>query len=421
MRSCELRNRDRYLEEAMLFRDTDLVKVVTGVRRCGKSSLLDLIRLKIESEDVGGRGFVSINLESKSANVTSEDELYEHVRNRLSEAGRTYVFIDEPQRVEGWQNAVNAMRVDFDCDIYLTGSNAYLLSSELSTYLSGRYVEVRMLPLAFSEYLDFCGVSFEPGKSVALGPDGTPVLFDDILVRYLEFGGMPAIASLSTTQAQHSAYMSGVYEAVAVRDIVNRERGRDKSAVTDPVLLRRIAEYLADNVGNECSPASIAGALTAAGTKVTNKTVSSYVSALEEAFLFYRATRYDLHGKAILKTNPKEYIVDTGLRTWMAGYRVTDTGRLFENAVYLQLLFEGWRVHVGKLYGKEVDFVAIKDGGRMYVQATQSMADDATRRRELAPLLSIRDAWPKVVVVREGVCDSDVDGIRIIRARDFFC
>ena len=319
MKCSRLRNRDRYLEEAMVFRDIDLIKVITGVRRCGKSSLLDLIRMTIESEGVAGRGFVSVNLESKGTGIKTEDQLYDYVRGCLSDKGRTYVFIDEPQRIEGWQDAVNAMRVDFDCDIYLTGSNAYLLSSELATYLSGRYVEVKMLPLSFSEFADFCGIEFVSGSSVALTPEGDPVLFDDMLTRYLEYGGMPAIASLSTTQAQHSAYMSGVYEAIAVRDIVNRERGKGKSAVTDPYLLRHVAVFLADNIGNECSSNRIAGALTSAGSKTTNKTVSSYVDALEEAFLFYRATRYDLHGKALLKTNPKEYIVDTGFRTWMAG------------------------------------------------------------------------------------------------------
>lgn len=348
------------------------------------------------------------------------DQVHDHARRHLPDRSCTYVFVDELQRIEGWQDAVNAMRVDFDCDIYLTGSNAYLLSSELSTYLSGRYVEVKMLPLSFSEFADFCGVGFSSGRSAALSPDGEPVLFDEMLTRYLEYGGMPAIASLSTTQAQHSAYMSGIYEAIAVRDIVNRERGKGKSAVTDPSLLRHVAEFLADNIGNECSPNGIAGTLTSAGSKTTNKTVSSYVGALEEAFLFYRATRYDLHGKALLKTNPKEYIVDTGFRTWMAGYRVTDTGRLFENAVYLQLLYEGWSVHVGKLYGKEVDFVATKDGRVLYVQATDEMLASETREREVAPLKSIRDNHEKIVVVRQGSYDTDVDGIRIVSARDFF-
>lgn len=199
MKSTTLKNRARYLEEAMLLRDTDLIKVITGVRRCGKSSLLDLIRTTIESEGVIGRGFVNVNLESKSTGIKTEDQLYNYVRSRLSDRGRTYVFIDEPQRIVGWQDAVNAMRADFDCDIYLTGSNAYLLSSELSTYLSGRYVEIKMLPLSFSEFTDFCGVEFASGRPVGIALGGEPVLFDEMLTRYLEYGGMPAIASLKTT------------------------------------------------------------------------------------------------------------------------------------------------------------------------------------------------------------------------------
>lgn len=415
-----LHPRDKYLEQALLFRDTDLVKVVTGVRRCGKSSLLVLVRRMLEAEHVAGRAFVELNLESKTNPVKSPDGLYAYVRERLAPQGRTYVFIDEPQRLRGWQDAVNAMRVDFDCDIYLTGSNAYLLSSELSTYLSGRYVEVKMLPLSLSEYASFCGVSFASGSSVALASDGSPVLFDDMLDRYMRFGGMPALASLKTTQAEHSAYMSGVYDAVATRDIVNRERERGRSVVTDSDLLAGLVAFLADNVGNECSANSIANALTAAGSKTTNKTVSSYLAALVDAYLFYEATRYDLHGKALLKTNPKEYIVDLGLRAYLAGYRQTDTGRAFENAVYLQLLYQGYEVHVGKLYNREVDFVAIKDGERMYIQATESMSDERTRERELAALRSLRDAYPKMVVVRAGVHEDDVDGIRIVSARDFF-
>ena len=214
--------------------------------------------------------------------------------------------------------------------------------------------------------------------------------------------------------------MSSVYEAVAVRDVINRERERGKSRVTDPRLLRSLATYLADNIGNECSANGIAAALSLGGAKTTNKTVDSYLSALNEAYLFYRAVRYDLHGKALLKTNPKEYIVDLGLRSYLGGYRTSDLGRLFENAVYLQLLYEGWTVHVGKLYGREVDFVAVRDGERLYIQVTDNMMDERTRERELAPLRSIRDAFPKIVVVREGTYGTDIDGIRIVGAREFF-
>ncbi|MBQ9003033.1 MAG: ATP-binding protein [Eggerthellaceae bacterium] len=276
------------------------------------------------------------------------------------------------------------------------------------------------LPLSLSEYLDFCGLSFSPGSSVALAPDGSPVLFDDVMARYLRYGGMPAIASLETDQATHAAYMRSVYEAIAVRDIINRERRSGESRVTDPSLLRRIAEFLADNVGNLSSASSIANTLTSAGAKTTNKTVSSYLDALCDAFMFYRAARYDLHGKEILKTNPKHYIVDLGFRSHLAGYRVSDVGRLFENAVYLQLRYGGYEVHVGKLYGREVDFVAVKDDEVLYVQAADNIASESTRERELAPLRAIRDAHPKMVVVREGAYESDADGIRIVRARDFF-
>lgn len=419
MQNTALVNRQTYLDRILMFRDTDLIKVITGVRRCGKSSLLELAQEKILSEGVKGCSITSLNLESKKCPVTSEDELYAYFRDRMSPEGRTYVFLDEPQRIEGWQTAVNALRVDFDCDIYLTGSNAYLLSSELSTYLSGRYVEVKMLPLAMSEYLDFCGISFGE-SSVAVGADGQVILFDDLLERYLRYGGMPAIASLSTTQEAHSTYMSGLYDAVATRDILNRERNRGQSKVTDAALLKRITSFLADNVGNRLSMKGIADTLTSAGMKTTNKTVNSYVTALNEAYLFYKAERFDLHGREILRTNPKQYIVDLGLRSHLGGYRAHDMGRLFENAVYLQLLYRGWHVHVGQLYGKEVDFVAIKDGRTAYIQVTDEMLSDVTQKRELEPLRSIRDSYEKVVVVRQGRYMPDIEGVKILPARDFF-
>lgn len=418
--TLSLKARDHYLQQALVFRDTDLIKVITGVRRCGKSSLLALVRSAIESEEVRGRRFISLNLESLASPVSTYQELYDYFRLRIDSKGQNYIFIDEPQRIEGWQNAVNAMRVDFPCDIYLTGSNAYLLSSELSTYLSGRYVEIKMLPLSFSEYLDFIGIAFPPGKSVSLDASGQPVLFDEVFARYLEFGGMPAIARQGINQQAHELYMAGLYDAIVTRDIVNRERNKNLSRVTNPDLLRNIADYLADNIGNVESASKIAGALTSAGTKTTHVTVASYVSAMNEAYLFYRVSRYDLHGKAILSRSPKQYLVDLGFRSYLSGYRMTDSGRLFENAVYLQLRFLGYRVHVGKLYDKEVDFIAIRDKQRLYIQVTDSMESDETRQRELAPLKSIHDAFPKMVVVRKGSYVTDVDGIRILSAREFF-
>ncbi len=419
MAGSHLMSRDVYLNRALMFRDTDLIKVVTGVRRCGKSSMLGLVREKLLSEGVDERALVSLNLESKACPVVTEDDLYSYFKDRLFPDGKTYIFLDEPQRIAGWQNAVNAMRIDFDCDIYLTGSNAYLLSSELSTYLSGRYVEVKMLPLSVGEYLDFCGLAFGE-SSATVGPGGDVVLFDDVLERYLRYGGMPAIASLATTQQAHSAYLSSLYDAVATRDIVNRARERGRSKVTDAALLRKISVFLGDNVGNKLSMKGIADTLTSAGSKTTNKTVESYVTALNEAYLFYKADRFDLHGREILRTNPKQYIADLGLRSYLMGYRSADMGRLFENAVFLQLAYKGWSVHVGKLYEKEVDFVAVKDGRTVYIQVTDEMFSESTRERELGPLRSIRDAYEKVVVVRQGRYEPDVDGIAIISAKDFF-
>jgi len=416
----ELVSRPRWLNEALLFRDTNVIKVITGVRRCGKSSLLELIRRAIESDCAEGSGFAYLNLESKKCSVTSPEELYSFFTEQASTKGRTYIFIDEPQRIKGWEDAVNALRVDLDCDIYLTGSNAYLLSGELATYLSGRYVEVKMLPLAFSEYLDFCSISFSEDSSAAMGPDGAPIAFGDVFRRWLEYGGMPAIATPSVTQAMHSAYMSSLYNTIATRDILNRERVAGGRKVTDPILLSKLTAFLADNIGNTLSANSVASALTTAGTKTTNKTVDSYITALNEAYLFYPASRYDIHGKAVLKTLPKQYVCDLGLRSYIMGYRASDVGRAFENTVYLQLLFLGYSVHVGKLYNVEVDFVAKKDGRVIYLQATDEMYASETREREIKPLLSIRDAHEKAIVVRQGEYPRDINGVRVLTAQEFF-
>ena len=416
--AAKLIQRPTYLERALMFRDTDLVKVVTGVRRCGKSSLLQLVRGHIEGEDVPDRSFASLNLEDRESGVRTDADLYDWCKSRMG-VSKTYFFLDEIQRIEGWHDVVNSLRVGFDCDIYLTGTNAFLLSGELATYLSGRYVEVKMLPLSFREYADFCGLHPAEGNSIMLREGGDPVLADDLVMRYLRFGGMPAIASLSTTQAQHEAYLSSLYETVILRDILDRERNATERAIRNPDVLRLVCEFLADNVGNTMSANSLAGALSQA-TRVTDKTVTAYVKALNDAYAFYPVKRYDLHGKAVLRTLPKQYIVDTGLRSYLMGYRDSDVGRVFENAVYLQLVHDGWSVRVGKLYQKEIDFVCLREGKVLYVQVADSMVDETTRERELAPLRAIADNHPKWIVVRQGSYPPDVDGIRIVRAADFF-
>lgn len=415
-----LMQRQKYLERALAFRDTDLVKVVTGVRRCGKSFLLKLVRQHIEAEGKPEVGFVDINLESRSLGIKNDTELYNYVKARLSTTGKTYVFIDEVQRIIGWHDVVNSLRVEFDCDLYVTGSNAFLLSGELATYLSGRYVEIKMLPLSFTEFCDFNGLEFSPDSSLAVDDNGKPRAFDDVFTQWLDWGGMPALAGQDFNQEKHRQYLSGVYEAVVQRDILSRERNAVQRAIADPDKLRRIVEYLADTTGRFTSTTKIARALTESGRKTNHSTVGDYIKALEDAYISYPCPRYDIHGKAVLKTTPKHYLVDLGLRAFLTGYRSTDTGFAFENAVFLQLLFEGWNVFAGKLYQKEVDFVANRDGRVIYIQVTQEMLAEQTRERELAPLRSIRDNHEKYVVFRQGTYPPDFDGIRVLSAQDFF-
>ena len=420
MKMAKLIQRPTYLSRALAFRDTDLVKVVTGVRRCGKSSLLALVREHLLAEGIPQEALVSANLEDLGLGIRSGNDLYEYFQARLNGDGKTYIFIDEIQRVEGWHDAVNAMRVAFDCDIYVTGSNAFLLSSEIATYLSGRYVEVRMLPLAFEEYVRFCGITLNGARTAGTDASGELVLTQDLLARFMEYGGMPAIASLKTTQGMHADYMDSLYESVVVRDILNRERRASERSISDPVLLRRLVEFLADNVGNATSLNKVASTLSSAGSDTTRFTIAAYAKALEDAYLVYPCSRFDIHGKDILRTAPKYYLVDTGLRSYLGGYRGGDLGRTFENAVFLQLAYEGWKIHVGKLYAREVDFVATKDGRIVYIQVADEMLSEGTLERELAPLRSIRDNHEKWIVVRQGDYPPDVDGIRILNPNRFF-
>lgn len=413
--------RPTYTERIMLFHDTDLVKVVTGIRRCGKSSLLQLVQNALLSKGKRPDQIAAVNLESRKVQISDDRELYSYFKTRAGELDdRLYIFIDEIQRIRGWHDVVNALRVDLDCDIYVTGSNAFLLSSDIATYLSGRYVEVNVLPLAFCEYLDFCGITFDDGSDAAIDSDGRLVTFDSIFERFMHFGGMPALASLTTTQEQQFQYMKSLYDTIMVRDVLDRERHASERRISDPDLLRRIADYLADNIGNLLSMNRIAHALVANGEKVSDKTVAAYVKALQDAYLFYECRRFDLRGKGLLKVNPKTYLSDIGLRRWLLNGRSYDTGRIFENLVYLQLLYEGYAVEVGKLYEKEIDFVATHEDERVYIQVADNIYDESTLKRELAPLESIRDSYPKRLIVRTGTASQGINGIRVVSARDFF-
>jgi predicted AAA+ superfamily ATPase len=415
-------NRPRYLSKLFAFRDTNLIKVVTGVRRSGKSCLLELAAESLRKEGVGESQILSLNLESMNVTIADGRELYDYFHQRVSSSKRSYIFIDEVQRVPGWEQAINAMRVDFDCDIYVTGSNAFLFSSSLATYISGRYIEIKVQPLAFSEYLDFCGITVsnsELQKGIAYGKGGEALSLDALIDRYCQFGGMPQIANLELSQSEHEDYMQSLYDSVVIRDITDREHSISRRALGNLDLLRRLCVFLADNVGNSTSATNIANAITSAGERTTNKTISDYLQALVEAYLFHPVQRFDIRGKDTLRTNPKYYIVDAGIRSFLMGYRNADRGRVFENIVYQQLVYEGYSVHVGKLYQREVDFVAQKDGKPIYIQVAEEMFSEDTQSRELTPLLSIKDAHEKWVIVRQGNYPADINGVKIVPAAEF--
>lgn len=415
--------RSRYLDQLMAFKDKDLVKVVTGVRRCGKSTLLDMMREHLKERGIAEERLLSFKMESMEFDGLDYRGLYDLVRERTASVEHPYLFFDELQEIEGWERAINSLRVDLDCDIYTTGSNAYLLSSELSSLLSGRYVEVKMLPLVFSEYLDFQGA--RPASRAAAGmdllelADGSLATMEGMLDQYRRFGGLPYLALEAPDIEAHRAYCKSLYDTVIVRDILERDRRRGRRSLTNPDLLERVCAFLADNVGNENSVNSIAGTLGSERLKAANDTVDAYIGALCGGYLFYPVRRYDIKGKETLKTGGKHYIVDSGLRSYLQGYRDSDQGRVFENMVFQQLLYDGFDVSIGKLRNGEVDFVATRGGTRMYVQVTEDMTDPSTLERELKPLLSIRDAYPKAVVVMRSSYPSEIDGIKILTAADF--
>lgn len=416
--------RQKYLDKLIAFQDTDLVKVVTGIRRCGKSTLLDMMREHLAAQGVPKNRLLTFKMESMElASIADYRELYDLVVGRIAGQPHTYLFFDELQNVEGWEKAINALRVDADCDIYVTGSNAFLLSSELATLISGRYVEIAMQPLTFAEYLDFRGASWQPagktGSDIALFADGSFATLSSLFDQYRMFGGFPYLALQEPNEAKHREYLRSIYQTIIVRDIMTRAQRKGLRAVSNRSVLERICAFLADNIGNETSSNKIAGTLKADGESTNRATTDFYISTLVEAYLFNRVQRYDIKGRELLKTGGKYYIADAGMRSYLDSYRNTDTGRVLENLVYNQLVFDDYDVLVGHLRGGEVDFVATKPRQKMYVQVTEDMHDEETMRRELAPLKRIGDEYRKIVVVAEGTYPADIDGIEIVNIIDF--
>ena len=425
----KLKKRDRYLNKLIAFQDTEPVKVITGIRRCGKSSLLKLMAIHLKEQGIQDEQILEINFESYAFKTMTVDKFYNYVKERVIPNKRMYFFFDEVQRVHDWEDAINSFRVDFNCDIYITGSNAYLLSSEYSTYLSGRCVEIKMLPLSYNEFLYFHGFEVKETKNALGGTRkqiydtaGEHYELREVFDAYMRFGGMPGIVDVGLDQEKALMLLEGIYSTVFVRDILERENRRGQKRITDPVLLKKIVMYLADNIGSNISVSAIGNVLVNEGLLEDGKrrgipsahTVQAYVHALLESYFFYDIKRFDVKGKEFLRTLGKYYIVDIGLRNYLLGFRNRDSGHAIENVVYFELLRRGYDVAIGKVDNSEVDFIAIKADEKTYIQVTESMTSEDVRQRELAPLMKINDNYEKIVLSINPGMDSSYDGIKSI-------
>ena len=396
-----MKKRDIYLNKLIALRDKSLIKVITGVRRCGKSSLLDLYEEYLRSDGVAAENIIRMNFESlEFDHIREYQALNQSIAERIPKTGKTYILLDEVSVVAEWQRAVNSLRLDSRLDLYITGSNAYLLASELATLLSGRYIEIQMLPLSFKEFLDFND----------LHPEGDVQGYFNL---YIERGGLPGVTELRDQESVIPDYISGIYNTIMMKDVILRNE------VRDPVLLESVIRFLAGNVGNPVSSKKISDFLSSSGRKTSSETIENYLHMLENAYVFYRAARYDLKGKQQLKTQGKYYIVDTGIRGVLVGRRGQDYGFVLENIVYFALLRRGFDVKIGSISGQEVDFVAHKPDKTLYVQVTATMLSAETQERELRPLRAISDNYEKLVLSMDRMALNDFDGIQIRNLLDF--
>ena len=371
--------RKEYLEHLIQWKDEQVIKVVTGIRRCGKSTLLLQYQEWLKASGVSDEQIVTINFEElEYEELQDYKKLYAYLKNRLCKGKMTYIFLDEIQKVSAFEKVVDSLYVKPQVDLYVTGSNACMLSGDLATLLTGRYVEIKMLPLSFYEFLEITGSGQEQGLS-----------------EYMRDGGLPYVAVMDRTPEKVDTYLEGIYNTVIVKDIEDRqarkESDTDKRKINDILLLKTIAKYLASIVGNPVSIRSITDYFISNGRKISPNTVSDYVEALTESFIFYPAERFDIIGKQLLKANRKMYIVDLGLRNHILPRRQYDLGFSLENIVYFELLRRGYRVMIGKVGSTEVDFVAEKQGTYTYFQVTADMTAQETFEREMKPLRRIRD------------------------------
>ena len=396
-------SRDNYLQRLKAFKDNKLIKVITGIRRCGKSTLLELFKEYLKGEGVSDDNIIHINLElMKYDDVRDYKTFYNLITEKIKNNDRCYLLIDEIQQVDKWEKAINSMNVEFNVDIYITGSNAYLLSSEISTLLSGRYVEIKMLPLSFKEYLEFDH----------LPHDWT---LEDKFNQYLKFGSLPAVPTLPQDNTTINEFLLGIYNTVIVKDVISRNN------IKDIGLLEQIVKYVVVNTGNIISANKISGYISSQGRGETTKatTVSNYLDMLEKAYIIYPVKRYDIKGKEQLKNLAKYYVVDTGIRNMLMGYSDSDFGHVLETIVYLELIRRGYQVFIGKWYELEVDFIAVKQDEKKYYQVCLSLMDEKVKERELAPLKAIPDNYEKTILSMDKSYITDHEGIKFQNIIDF--
>ena len=400
--------RKNYLEKLIAWKDEKVIKVVTGIRRCGKSTLLDLYKEYLKKNGAEDGQIVAVNFEDLENEALQDYKaLYAYLSGSLRRGKMTYIFLDEIQKVEGFEKVVDSLYIKENVDVYITGSNSWLLSGELATLLSGRYIEIKMLPFSFAEFYASRG-----------GGDA-----DRLFADYMANGSFPYIATMDRTKEKIDMYLEGIYNTVIVKDIEERQNRKEndpnRRKVSDISLLKNISKFLANSIGSPISVKRIADYITSSGRKVSQNTIDGYIEALVQAYVFYQAERYDVEGKQLLKQNGKFYIVDLGLRRYLLPKREYDLGYSLENVVYLELLRRGYEVHVGKMGQTEVDFVAKKDDVISYYQITASLMEQTTFEREIKLLKRINDNYPKRILTLERFTLGNYEGIEVLNAVDW--
>ena len=392
--------REQYLNQLIESKDLNLIKVITGVRRSGKSTLLLQYKEYLISQGISEKNIIYMNFESADwYSIKNYEDLYNYIKNNINK-NKNYILLDEVQNIEKWEKAVNSLLVDIDCDIYITGSNAYLLSSELTTLLAGRVLTIKIYPFSFKEFLAEYPFKNDEDKYEK---------FD----KYLKYGGMPMLVNMNDNELLMTNYLNDIKEVVLKKDIINRNN------IKDVVFLDNLIKYMSSCIGNLTTPNAISDFMKKNGCNITNETVDSYLKMIENAYFIYRVPRYELKGKQLLKTQGKYYFVDNGLKNIISGFSSYDTGSSFENLIYIELLRRGYEVYVGKYNNIEIDFIAIKPNERVYYQVTRSMLDENVEKREKNSLLAVKDNYRKVILTMDNVKNKQIDGIEVINIIDF--